>query len=206
MKKGFLCVVLSLVSTSILAQGRFSSSLEVSAGAGVERGPLVTAAPHLVAQYEIGNCFKIGVGAGVRFACPCHTYTNWNGTLRRTFNNELDIPVFVRLGYEERNLFADVDAGYAIGIFARLDPGVVPGGKKEPSYDGLFVEPQVGVKFGRYSAFALGVLLQQSHIINDVTKVSATMSETKVTHQNVFTPAITLRYRFVFMNLKKEKC
>ena len=94
--------------------------------------------------------------------------------------------MFMRLGYGKEKLYANLDAGYAIGALCYYDTGWIPGGKKEPSYSGFFVEPQVGWKVGRRSAFALGLLFQQSTVSNFATS--------KVTMLNVFTPAITLRY------------
>jgi hypothetical protein len=106
----------------------------------------------------------------------------------------------MRLGYGKEQFYANLDAGYAIGALAFYGLGWVPGGKKEPNYNGFFVEPQVGWKVGRRSALALGLLFQQSTVSNHVTTETGTMNDpsysikTKVKTLNIFTPAVTLRY------------
>ena len=109
--------------------------------------------------------------------------------------------MFVRLGYGKEKLYAHLDAGYAICALTLYDWGWAGDGwvegRKEPSYDGFFIEPQVGWKVGRRSALALGLLLQQS-AVSDYVKLhvdTPTISYGhKITALNVFTPAITLRY------------
>ena len=200
MKKTILLLVLSLTSFSLFAQGRMSYSLEFMAGVGIGKGPQFTVAPEFVAQYDLGGGFRIGAGVGARFAKPCLQYITKNGTHSRTFCNEMDIPVFMRLGYGKEKLYANLDAGYAIGALSYFGADWAPGGKKEPCYNGFFVEPQVGWKVGRRSALALGLLFQQSIVSNDVTTESGTMNDpsysirSDVTTLNVFSPAITLRY------------
>lgn len=200
MKKAILLLVLSLASLSLSAQGRMSYSWEFVAGVGVGKGPQFFFAPEFVAQYALDGGFKIGAGAGARFARPCLQYITKNGAHSRTFCDELDIPVFMRLGYGKEQFYANLDAGYAIGALAFYGLGWVPGGKKEPNYQGFFVEPQVGWKIGGRSALALGLLFQQSTLSNHITTVSGTINDTQhsireeVSTLNVFTPAITLRY------------
>ena len=200
MKKVILLLVLSLVSFSLSAQVRMSYSCEVVAGVGVGKGPQLFFTPEFVAQYAFDGGFKIGAGAGARFARPCLQYITKNGAHSRTFCNELDMPVFMRLGYGKEQLYANLDAGYAIGALAFYGLGWVPGGKKEPNYQGFFVEPQVGWKIGGRSALALGLLFQQSTLSNHITTVSGSINDTQhstreeVSTLNVFTPAITLRY------------
>ena len=200
MKKTILLLVLSLTSFSLFAQGRMSYSLEFMAGVGIGKGPQFTVAPEFVAQYDLGGGFRIGAGVGARFAKPCLQYITKNGTHSRTFCNEMDIPVFMRLGYGKEKLYANLDAGYAIGALSYFGADWAPGGKKEPNYNGFFVEPQVGWKVGRRSALALGLLFQQSTVSNHVTTESGTWGDpsysirSDVTTLNVFSPAITLRY------------
>jgi hypothetical protein len=177
-----------------------SYSWEFVAGVGVGKGPQLFFTPEFVAQYAFDGGFKIGAGAGARFARPCLQYITKNGAHSRTFCDELDIPVFMRLGYGKEQFYANLDAGYAIGALAFYGLGWVPGGKKEPNYQGFFVEPQVGWKIGGRSALALGLLFQQSTLSNHITTVSGTINDTQhsireeVSTLNVFTPAITLRY------------
>ena len=203
MKKILGLLILCLTSFSLQAQNRFSYSAEVAAGVGVGRGPLATVTPQFVAQYELGGGFELGTGAGLRFALPCLQYITKNGTHERTFCDEFDIPVFLRLGYGKK-FYANVDAGYAIGILSYYGSGWVPGGKKDPCYNGFFVEPHFGLRLGRHSALALGVLLQQSVVSNYVQTVTGTMGDSSysqsatVSTRKLLTPAITLRYAFIF--------
>ena len=204
MKHLFCILALFLISVSMQAQDRFSCSVEVSAGVGVGRGPLVTVTPQLVAQYELDCGFKLGAGTGARFAMPCLQYITKNGTHERTFCDEFDIPVFLRLGYGKEMLFANVDAGYAIGVLSSYGKGWVPGGKKKPCYNGFFFEPQFGCRLGKHSALALGVLMQQSIVSDYVHTETGTIGDPSystsltVTNQKLLTPAITLRYAFIF--------
>ena len=201
MKKTVLLLVLGLASFSLSAQSRMSYSLEFVAGVGVGKGPQVSFSPEFVAQYDLGGGFRIGAGAGTRFARPCLQYFTEFGSHHRSFCNELDIPVFMRLGYGKEKLYANMDVGYAICALTLYDWGWAGDGwsegRKEPSYDGFFIEPQVGWKVGRRSALALGLLFQQS-AVSDYVKLhvdTPTISYGhKITALNVFTPAITLRY------------
>ena len=202
MKKTVLLLVLGLASFSLSAQSRMTYSWEFIAGVGVGKGPQALFTPEFVAQYDLGCGFRIGAGAGTRFGRPCLQYITKNGAKSRSFTNELDIPVFMRLGYGKEKLYVQVDAGYAIGILGF--PGVNYDGpglySKDFPYNGLFVEPQIGWKVGRRSALALGLLFQQSTVSNHVTTETGTMNDpsysikTKVNTLNIFTPAVTLRY------------
>ena len=200
MKKTVLLLVLGLASFSLSAQSGMAYSWEFVAGVGVGRGPQVSITPEFVAQYDLGGGFRIGAGVGTRFARPCLQYITRNGSKSRSFCNELDIPVFLRLGYGKEKLYANLDAGYAIGALALFDWGWIPGGRTEPIYNGFFVEPQVGWRVGRRSALALGLLIQQSTVSNHVTTEYGTKGDpsysigSKVTTLNVFTPAVTIRY------------
>ena len=204
MKKTILLLVLGVASLSLSAQSRVTYSWEFIAGVGVGKGPQVSLTPEFVAQYDFGGGFRIGAGVGTRFARPCLQYITRNGSKSRDFCNELDIPVFMRLGYGKEKLYAHLDAGYAICALSFFDWGMASDGwgegRKEPSYDGFFIEPQVGWKVGRRSALALGLLLQQSIVSNRVTTENGTMNDpsysngSKVTTLNVFTPAVTIRY------------
>ena len=200
MKKTVLLLFLGLASLSLSAQSRMTYSWEFVAGVGVGKGPQVSITPEFVAQYDLGGGFRIGEGAGTRFARPCLQYFTEFGSHRRSFCNELDIPVFMRLGYGKEKLYANLDAGYAIGALALFDWGWKPGGRTEPIYNGFFVEPQVGWRVGRRSALALGLLIQQSTVSNHVTTEYGTKGDpsysigSKVTTLNVFTPAVTIRY------------
>ena len=201
MKKTVLLLVLGVASLSLSAQSRMTYSWEFVAGVGVGKGPQVSITPEFVAQYDLGGGFRIGAGVGTRFARPCLQYITRNGSKSRDFCNELDIPVFMRLGYGKEKLYANIDVGYAICALTFYDWGMASDGwgegRKEPSYDGFFIEPQVGWKVGRRSALALGLLLQQSAVSDYVKEHVDTPTISyghKITALNVFTPAITLRY------------
>ena len=204
MKKLFCFIIIGLVAFSAQAQERLFYSVEVAAGAGIGRGPQVEVSPQFVAQYGLTEGFNLGVGAGIRYARPCFQYITKNGgTRERSFCNEFDIPVFLRLGYGKEMFFANVDAGYAIDLEAYYDSDWIPGGETDACYNGFFVEPHIGMKLGQHSAVSLGVLLQQSVVSNHTYTESGTMGPSlsiteKVTKQNRLTPAFTLRYAFRF--------
>ena len=150
----------------------------------------------LSAQSGMTYSWEFVAGVGVtRFARPCLQYFTEFGSHHRSFCNELDIPVFMRLGYGKEKLYVNLDAGYAICALTLYDWGWAGDGwgegRKEPSYDGFFIEPQVGWKVGRRSALALGLLLQQS-AVSDYVKLhvdTPTISYGhKITALNVFTP------------------
>ena len=200
MKKTILLLILGVASLSLSAQSRMSYSLEFVAGVGVGKGPQAIFTPEFVAQYDFGGGFRIGAGAGTRFARPCFQYITRNGSHSRSFCNELDIPVFLRLGYGKEKLYANLDAGYAICALSFFGAGWTGEGKKEASYSGLFIEPQVGWRFGKRSALALGLLLQKSIVSNSVTTENGTINDPsysikeQVNRQDIFTPAVILRY------------
>ena len=204
MKKTIFLLILGVASLSLSAQSRITYSLEFVAGVGVGKGPQVSLTPEFVAQYDFGGGFRIGAGVGTRFARPCLQYITRNGSHSRSFCNELDIPVFMRLGYGKERIYANLDAGYAIGALSFYGLDWAPGGKKEPSYNGLFVEPQVGWRIGRRGALAFGLLMQKSIVSNHVTTENGTVNapsysiKEEVNRQDIFTPAVTLRYALSF--------
>ena len=197
-------LTLFLVSFSLQAQSRFSYSLEAVAGVGFDRGPLFSVTPQFVAQYNLGGGFIIGAGVGTRYAAPCLDYSIKNGAHKRSFCNELDLPVFLRLGFGKERVYFNIDAGYSIGILSVFSSGWVPGGKKELCYNGLFVDPHIGFKMGRHSALALGIIMQNSMVSDHVTIETGTPDtpsssiKTEVHSRRLFTPAINLRYVYVF--------
>ena len=205
MKQAISLLILCLVSFALSAQSRFSYSVELSVGAGVWKGPYFTIAPEVIAQYDLGAGFKVGAGTGVRFAMPCFRHnTREDGTQSRDCSNELEVPVFLRLGYGVKWFYLNFDAGYAIGIFSVYGSGWEPGGKKDPCYNGFFFEPQLGGRFGRRSSLALGLLWQQSRVQSYDKIVSGTpdtpsySESVQVRTHHLFTPAITLRYGVSF--------
>lgn len=205
MKKSITVIILLLSSWALLAQSRFSCSFEVTAGAGIWKGPLFTVAPEFVAQYDFGAGFKVGAGTGARYSMPCLQYITKNGAFQeRSFCNELDIPVFLRFSYGKERLFANLDAGYSLAVLSFYGVGWIPGGKKDACYNGFFFEPQIGWRMSRRSALALGILLQQSIVANHAHTESGEhgspsySTSVEVRKEHLFTPAITLRYGFFF--------
>ena len=202
MKRVVCFILVGLAAFSLQAQGYINYSLEVSAGAGFGRGPQALVEPQFVAQYGLGGGFKIGAGVGIRAAKPCFQYVTRNGESERNFCNEVDVPLFLRLGFGGEKLFAQIDAGYALSAISLYGSDYVPGGKKDPCYKGLFVEPQIGWNVGSRSSLALGILLQKSAVMDHVTTMSGSALSPSVTgtvqKQELFTPAITLRYGWRF--------
>ena len=211
MKKVLCAFFICLMAVSSRAADRFSFSLEEVAGAGVGRGPLFTVTTQGVAQYDLGSGFIAGMGAGIRFAKPCLQYIVKNGSFdRRTFSNELDLPMFLRIGYSRNRFFTNLDGGYALGLssFTNREMATTPTGLGITSfisrgglrYNGIFLEPQAGCSIGRHSALALGLLLQHSritdHIRTDDYKHQS--YSTQALQRNIMTPSITLRYAYVF--------
>ena len=205
MKKLACFFVLCLATFALKAQGHISYSLEMVAGGGIGRGPQLTVTPEFIAQYQWDSGFRTGLGAGIRYARPVLDYTVKNGKhTESSFCNEVDIPVFMRFGYGTGKIFANLDAGYAFGILSLYDADWFPGGEREPSYNGLFLENQLGWKFGRHSALALGLLLQQTRVTDRTINEIGTMGspdyqlhEISIGYKRL-TPAITLRYVFLF--------
>ena len=193
MKKLFCILIMCLVTGSMSAQKRVSYSLEyLSLGVGFGKGPAIVVSPDFVAQYDWGNGLKFGAGAGLRFAMPCGEYDSnaTNGARRISFDKELDLPLFMRISYGPGRFSAGLDAGYAIGLYALWAKGSVPGGKKDPSFNGLFFEPQLTWMFNEEEALSLGLLMQQCSLL---TKVAGASS-----YEKVFVPAITIRYGMHF--------
>ena len=148
MKRNLITLLVMFLATITLsAQSGMTYSWEFVAGVGVGKGPQVSLTPEFIAQYDLGGGLRIGAGVGTRFARPCVQYITRKGSKSRTFCNELDIPMFMRLGYGKEKLYANLDAGYALCALSFYGAGWDGPGKKEPNYNGFFVEPQVGWLF-----------------------------------------------------------
>ena len=175
-----VCFLLCLAGLSLQAQDRWIYSAELTAGVGFKQGPLFFVTPQFTAQYPLGGGFTAGAGIGFRIGRPCYQYN-------------------LRLGYGKEHFFAHLDAGYAVGIFTRY-PGDEVGGsnKKDPRYSGFFFEPQLGWKFGRKSALALGFLLQRSKFFDSWKERDGASIIQGSKSRKQFTPALTLRYSILF--------
>ena len=199
MKKLFCLLLVCLTALYAQAQNRFSSSVEFGAGVGVGWGPLATFTPQYVAQVDLGRGLKAGVGAGARFALPCSQYrTKTGGDAQRMFCVEADVPVFLRFGYGKGRFYANVDAGYAIGLLSIYGAGRMHNGNVDNCYNGLFFEPQIGWKVGRKGALALGVLLQRSTVMEHIETETADALYDEAHQHKLFTPALNLRYCILF--------
>lgn len=204
MKKIIITLGLILTTLALGAQNRISYSAEFAVGVGIGKGPLATLTPQFIAQFDLGNGFRVGGGIGLRYAMPCDLYTFKQGDYSRRFSNEFDIPAFLRFGYEKGDFYANLDAGYAIGVIAFDGLDTVPGGLKENDYNGLFIEPQIGWKIGERRALAVGLLWQQSSVMNHIYSEtgefgtpSYSISQIGI-RESILTPAITLRYAVDF--------
>lgn len=198
MKKILCLFVLSLVVVSLTAQNRFSNSFEISAGTGMTRGPLVVLTPQYVSQYNLTGGLYFGAGAGLRIAAPCDRYRIKNAEYDgSSYNEELDIPLFVRVGYKDSKLFISIDAGYAVGVFS-VHFGAVPGGLLGSRYGGLFFEPHVGIALGQKRYLSFGTLWQKSRVQDSITIQTDDYYSGTVVTSNLFTSAMTLRYGVFF--------
>jgi hypothetical protein len=198
MKKVACFLLLCLVFLPLQAQDRLSFSVEMEAGGGFGNGPRFVASPQFVAQYEWGNGFKVGAGTGIRYAKPCYYVSYRNGAESREYCDEVDVPIFLRATYGNGSLYslyACLDAGYSIGGLFIME-GIFT--TREHSYNGLFLEPQVGWITGEHSAFVLGILLQQSTFRKIVSNRTGDIISRSSSTQKTLTPALTLRYCFTF--------
>ena len=195
--KKIIVVILCFVSVSAWAQGRYFSSLEIVGGAGFGNGPKVVATPQYVGQYVFGG-FRIGAGVGIRYAMPLYEEWTKDDVTSHEYNQELGIPVFLRLGFGGSKIYANVDAGYSFGLMAKYGKamdGFILGDKV---YDGPFLDPHIGWKITPKSAFAIGMLVQQCSIGNRVTTISGDNVLAEFHRGKEFAPALTLRYAFSF--------
>ena len=191
--------LLCLAGLSLQAQDRWIYSAELTAGVGFKQGPLFFVTPQFTAQYPLGGGFTAGAGIGFRIGRPCYEYSVLNGSGSRSFCTELDIPLYLRFGYGKEHLFAHLDAGYAVGVFTRYRGDDLGGSnKKDPRYSGFFFEPQLGWKFGRKSALALGFLLQRSKFFDSWKERDGASIIQGSKSRKQFTPALTLRYSILF--------
>ena len=206
-----LAIILAL-PTWASAQDRFTISAEVSTGVGivdtdfktgigvVDRDAIISLTPEFVVQYNIDSHWRVGAGLGLRIASSYKL----KGFPRKNEHNELDIPLFLRVGYNLDRLYASIDAGYTFGLVARYGFGFVPGGLDDCDYDGLFVEPQIGWRIDAHNSVAVGLMLQQSTIQKRTTTENGTMGspDYSVTFKSeqvtTLVPGVSLRYAYNF--------
>lgn len=213
MKKGLLLLAIILaVPTLASAQDRLTISAEVSTGVGivdtdfktgigvVDREAIISLTPKFVAQYNIDSHWRVGGGLGIRLSSSYKL----KDFPRRNEHNELDIPLFLRVGYNLDRLYASIDAGYTLGLVARYGFGLDPGGWDDCDYDGLFVEPQIGWRIDSRNSVALSLLLQQSTIQKRTTTENGTMGSPdysitfKSEQVTTLVPTVSLYYAYNF--------
>ena len=213
MKKVLLLLAIILaLPTLASAQDRLTISVEVSTGVGivdtdfktgigvVDREATISLTPEFVAQYNIDSHWRVGAGLGLRIASSYKL----KDFPRKNEHNELDIPLFLRVGYSVGDIYASIDAGYTLGLVARYGFGLAPGGRDDCDYDGLFVEPQIGWRIDAHNSVAVGLMLQQSTIQKHTTTENGTMGspDYSVTFKSEqvtsFVPTISLHYAYNF--------
>lgn len=199
MKKIVSIIVLCMAALwSMSAQSKFSYSLELKAGAGLGHGPAALFMPEFAVQYDLGNGFIAGAGTGLRFVLPCFSYRTINDKFAgRSFIQELDMPLFLRIGYGKDKFYANLDTGFALGIAAG-QMFVSGGGKLRPIYNGLFFEPQAGWRISDRRTLALGILFQQSRVKDNILTQTVESTTGTTTTRELITPATTIRYGFLF--------
>ena len=213
MKKGLLLLAIILaLPTLASAQDRLTISAEVSTGVGivdtdfktgigvVDREAIISLTPKFVAQYNIDSHWRVGGGLGIRLSSSYKL----KDFPRRNEHNELDIPLFLRVGYNLDRLYASIDAGYTLGLVARHGFGLDQGGWDDCDYDGLFVEPQIGWRIDSRNSVALSLLLQQSTIQKRTTTENGTMGSPgysitfKSEQVTTLVPTVSLHYAYNF--------
>lgn len=166
----------------------------------VDREAIISLTPKFVAQYNIDSHWRVGGGLGIRLSSSYKL----KDFPRRNEHNELDIPLFLRVGYNLDRLYASIDAGYTLGLVARHGFGLVPGGSDDCDYDGLFVEPQIGWRIDSRNSVALSLLLQQSTIQKRTTTENGTMGSPdysitfKSEQVTTLVPTVSLHYAYNF--------
>lgn len=212
MKKVLLLLAITLVPILASAQNRLTLSAEISTGVGVvdtdfktgigvvDREAIISITPEFVAQYNLDSHWRVGAGLGVRLSSSY----GLNYFPRSNEHIEMDMPLFLRVGYNLGNIYASVDAGYTLGLVARYGLGMLPGGWDDCDYDGLFIEPQIGWRIDAHNSVALGLLLQQSTIQKSTTTENGTKGSPgysvsfKSEQVTLFVPAVSLRYAYHF--------
>lgn len=177
---------MSCVCCPFLVRRRGASPLRWSLRqeSGLRMVPSLCSRTIMLRYTTLRGGLKLGGGVGVRFAKPVTTLSKNNYYDSTHYDNEVDLPLFVRISYGKSRLTASLDAGYAFGLWSVYSKEAIPGGNRKPTYRGLFLEPQLGLRIGKDSVLSLGVLLQQT---TDVLNLD-----------NVLTPAATLRYSYYF--------
>ena len=212
MKRILLLLAITLVPILTSAQNRLTLSAEISTGVGVvdtdfktgigvvDREAIISITPEFVAQYNLDSHWRVGAGLGIRLSSSYKL----KGFPRKNEHNELDMPLFLRVGYNLDRLYASIDAGYTLGLVARYGFGFAPGGWDDCDYDGLFVEPQIGWRIDSRNSVALSLLLQQSTIQKRTTTENGTMGspDYSVTFKSeqvtTLVPSVSLRYAYNF--------
>ena len=162
---------------------------DVSVGTGVFCGPAVTMMPAFLVTSILENGFSFGPGIGLRAGYVTKLFNNFDyADVRKRYQQEVDLSIFYRMGYERKRIHCLLDLGGSIGLYALYNEI-----DAKPINKGLFFEPQIGWKLTPGMALSLGVLFHQGAYIETTAVDDTLYRETKTGP----TPAITLHYSIV---------
>ena len=188
MKKALvtICVALfSFVSVDGFAQeGKLIPQLELTAGVGFRFGQIASFTPQISFLTDVGKGFSCGPGIGIRSGMVTVDYQTPDNI--RNTQEEVNLTLYYRFRYAPGVFCAVLDAGGAFGLYSHNNRST----PTKCKYSGLFVEPQAGACFGKWS-FALGLLLNQSDY-KLYERIEGDMIIDTATVVDKLTPALTL--------------
>ena len=158
MKNRYLLFAIILLSYSwtVFAEdnSKFAPQVELVVGVGLNYGQVATVTPQIIFLGEFENGWSVGPGFGLRAGIVTVKY-QITDRIRET-QPELDLPLFYRIRYAFGKGFTAVDLGGAFGLYSNYE-------KSTPKcrISGPFIEPQAGIRLGRFSG-SLGFLFYQS--------------------------------------------
>ena len=128
---------------------KYQCEIDLGYSIGVGKFALSRVNLHTVQGTKIGNYFSAGVGVGLDYY---HNLDKYMGSLWES--GELVLPLYLNLtGYipssKKVSLFASFDIGVGIGLTYGVS-----------GYAGLYLDPAVGVKVGRFK-IQLGYTMQK---------------------------------------------
>ena len=183
------------------AQDNRNHSLDITGCAGFKFGPVWAGEITFNRLYPLNGDFKLGFGAGVRFGKTLSSVStkmvdNVKTSVECEPQQEIDVPIYVRLNYCLDKLYFNCDLGYSFG-FEAYGPTPAPGASYEPKphYSGFFVEPQAGYRLSDKLSLALGLRMHQTDC-GDSVYYYETGSDVVFVDTNPHTklvPALTLR-------------
>lgn len=189
MKRLFLlfAAILLLCSWTVFAEdnSKFAPQVELVAGVGLNYGQVATVTPQIIFLGDFGNGLSFGPGFGLRAGIVTVKY-QITDKIRET-QPELDLPLFYRIRYAFGNLFTAVDLGGAFGLYSNYE-------KSTPKcrISGPFIEPQAGIRLGRFSG-SLGFLFYQSDY-TIIERKGDMMDQTSFDNHQAFALTVHLAY------------